>query len=73
MTDKLKEKLSSQITIFDGAMGTEIYKKNFGKEISQEDALDKAIKLARLFEIIYQPMTQEELDNVLNRKKELNL
>ena len=29
MTDKLKEKLSSQITIFDGAMGTEIYKKNF--------------------------------------------
>jgi homocysteine S-methyltransferase len=29
MTDKLKEKLLSQITIFDGAMGTEIYKKNF--------------------------------------------
>jgi homocysteine S-methyltransferase len=29
MTDKFKEKLLSQITIFDGAMGTEIYKKNF--------------------------------------------
>lgn len=51
----------------------EIYKKNFGKEISQEEALDKATKLARLFEIIYQPMAQDELDSVLKRKKELNL
>ncbi|HCE43187.1 MAG TPA: bifunctional homocysteine S-methyltransferase/methylenetetrahydrofolate reductase [Lentisphaeria bacterium] len=29
MKQSLKDKLASQITIFDGAMGTEIYKKNF--------------------------------------------
>ena len=51
----------------------EIYKKNFGKELSQDEALDKATRLARLFEIIYQPITQEELDNVLKRKKELKI
>ena len=49
----------------------EIYKKNFGKDLSQGEALDKATRLARLFEIIYQPITQDELDNVLKRKKEI--
>ncbi|MHC4871402.1 MAG: bifunctional homocysteine S-methyltransferase/methylenetetrahydrofolate reductase [Planctomycetota bacterium] len=29
MQDKLKEKLSNQIVVFDGAMGTELYKRNF--------------------------------------------
>ncbi|OGV55707.1 MAG: bifunctional homocysteine S-methyltransferase/methylenetetrahydrofolate reductase [Lentisphaerae bacterium GWF2_44_16] len=36
MSDKLKEKLCNQIVIFDGAMGTEIYKRNFFVNISFE-------------------------------------
>lgn len=39
-----------------------IYQKNFGKEISREKALECGIKLARLFEIIYKPMTKQEME-----------
>ena len=41
----------------------EIYKKNFGKELSQDEALDKATKLARMFELIYKPIKKEDLKN----------
>lgn len=45
----------------------EIYKKEFGKEISDEDALEQATKLLRLVEIIYKPMTQAEHDKFENK------
>lgn len=48
-----------------------IYYKNFGKEISKEDALERGIKLARLFEIIYKPMTKQELKLTEARIKEV--
>ena len=38
----------------------EIYKKEFGKEISDEDALEQGTKLLRLVELIYKPMTVKE-------------
>ncbi|MFC1622456.1 hypothetical protein ACFL1Y_00460 [Patescibacteria group bacterium] len=34
----------------------ELYKKNFGKEISKAEALDSATKLLTLMKIIYQPI-----------------
>lgn len=37
MTDKLKEKLCAQIVVFDGAIGTEIYKRNFFMNVSFEN------------------------------------
>lgn len=47
----------------------EIYRKQFGKEISREDARDQGTKLVRLMQIIYQPMTQEEHDETQVLKK----
>jgi hypothetical protein len=47
-----------------------IYKKKFGKDISDQDALEQATKLMRLMEIIYKPMTQEQYDQLQKRRKE---
>ena len=47
-----------------------IYRKYFGKEISKEVAIKQGIKLVRLMEIIYQPMTKEEDDMVQKRREE---
>lgn len=49
-----------------------VYKKNFGKEISREDARERFTKLVRLFEIIYKPMTKKEYQAVKKEMKELN-
>lgn len=48
----------------------EIYKKYYGKEISREDALEQGIKLVRLIELIYKPMTEEEYNHLQERRKE---
>lgn len=37
-----------------------IYKKQFGKEISREDALEQGHKLLRLMDLIYKPITRAE-------------
>ena len=47
-----------------------IYKNHFGKDISSEEALEKGIKLLRLVEIIYKPMTEEQFENLQKRRKE---
>jgi hypothetical protein len=39
-----------------------IYKSKFGKDISKEEAYEKGIKLFRLLDIIYKPMTQEDFN-----------
>jgi hypothetical protein len=47
-----------------------IYKKKLGKDLSDQDALEKATKLLRLVEIIYKPMTQEDYDKLQKRREE---
>ena len=47
-----------------------IYQKRFRKNLSDQDALEKATKLLRLVEIIYKPMTQEQYDTLQKRRKE---
>ena len=47
-----------------------LWKEHFGKEISREEALEKGIKLMRLVEIVYKPITQEEFDAVQIDRKE---
>ncbi len=37
-----------------------LYKKHFGKDISNEEALEKGISLIRLVELTWKPMTKEE-------------
>ncbi|MEI7890818.1 MAG: hypothetical protein WCI36_02515 [bacterium] len=46
-----------------------IYRKNFGKEISRKDALEKGARLVRLVKIIYQPITEKELLELQERRK----
>ncbi|OHA15763.1 MAG: hypothetical protein A3H57_02130 [Candidatus Taylorbacteria bacterium RIFCSPLOWO2_02_FULL_43_11] len=48
-----------------------LYKKHFGVEISNQQALENGLKLLRLMEIVYKPMTLEDLDAVRVRQKVL--
>ena len=41
-----------------------IYQKQYGKTISDADALEQATKLLNLMKIVYKPMTKEEFDRV---------
>ena len=51
----------------------EIYKKEFGKDISDAEALEQATRLLRLIEIIYKPMTKEEFDELAKRNPSIPL
>jgi len=39
----------------------DLYKKRFGVELSKEEALEKGLILLRQMELIYQPITKEQL------------
>lgn len=45
-----------------------LYKNRFGKEISREEAYEKGIKLMRLVELVYKPMTEAEYQLVQQRR-----
>jgi len=47
----------------------EIYHKRFGKKISREEALEKGIKLVRLMQIVYRPITKKEYRQLQERRK----
>lgn len=47
-----------------------LYKNRFGIEISREEAFDKGIKLIRLVELIYKPMTEAEYWQLRERRRE---
>lgn len=47
-----------------------LYKSRYGKEISQEEAYEKGIKLMRIVELIYQPMTEAEYQQLQERRRQ---
>jgi len=47
-----------------------IYKKRFGKNLSDQVALEKATKLLNLVKAVYRPMAKEEYDKVRKRREE---
>jgi len=47
-----------------------IWKKEFNEEISDEKALDRAIKLLTLVRIVYKPMTQADYEALEKRRRE---
>jgi len=47
-----------------------LYKSRFGKDISREEAYEKGIKLMRLVEIIYKPMTEAEYQELQERRRQ---
>lgn len=48
----------------------QLYKEQYGTEISKEEAYEQGIKLVRLMSRIYKPMTEEEYNTVQKRRKE---
>ena len=47
-----------------------LYKGRFGKEIGRKEAHEKGVKLLRLMELVYQPMTKNEYAQLKQRRKE---
>lgn len=47
-----------------------LYKSRFGKEVGREEAYEKGIKLMRLVELIYQPMTETEYQQLQERRRQ---
>jgi hypothetical protein len=46
-----------------------IYQSRFGKEIGRADALEKGARLVRLMQIVYQPITEQELLEFKKRRE----
>lgn len=49
-----------------------LYKEQFGKEISREDAYESGAKLLRLMTIIYKPMSEKEYE-LIQKHRAANL
>lgn len=47
----------------------DIYRKRFGEDISDQEALEQATKLLNLIKIIYKPMTKEEFEMIQKRRE----
>ena len=47
-----------------------LYKNRFGISISREDAFDMGVKLIRLVELIYKPMSEAEYQQLKKRHRE---
>lgn len=48
-----------------------LYKKHFGEELSQEEALEKALKLVRMMQLVYKPITKEQYQQVIKRQQQI--
>lgn len=47
-----------------------LYKNRYGKEISRREAYEKGVKLMRLVEITYKPMTEAEYQELQERRRQ---
>lgn len=47
-----------------------LYKNRFNKKISREEAYEQGVKLIRLVELIYKPMTEAEYQQLQKRRLE---
>jgi hypothetical protein len=48
-----------------------LYKQHFGEELSQEDALEKALKLVRMMQLIYKPITKKQYRQTIKRQQQI--
>lgn len=49
-----------------------IYKKEFGEDISREEAREKGSSLLRLVKAVYKPITQKQVDDLKERDRHAN-
>ena len=45
-----------------------LYRKQFGKDLTDVEAREKGSQLIRFLEIVYKPMTKEEFDKLEERR-----
>jgi len=48
-----------------------LYKQHFGEELSQEDALEKALKLVRMMQLVYKPITKDQYQQIIKRQQQI--
>jgi hypothetical protein len=41
-----------------------LYYKRFGKKLTDQEALDKGIKLVRLMQLVYKPVKKKDIDKL---------
>lgn len=46
-----------------------LYRSEFGKEISAEEAYEKGIKLVRLMSAVYRPITKEQFEKIQKHRE----
>lgn len=46
-----------------------LYKNKYGIELSRDEAYEKAVKLVRIVELVYKPMTAEEFNKYKSKDK----
>ncbi len=51
----------------------ELYKQFFHVELTKEEAIEGLSKLVYALELTYKPMTEAELERVMERRKELGI
>ena len=47
-----------------------IYRNEFGKDISDKDAMEQAISLLTMMKAIYRPITKEDYNKLQERRRE---
>lgn len=47
-----------------------IYEKNYGIELSKEEAVERGREILEFMDLIYEPLTKQDLKNVRERREE---
>jgi len=47
-----------------------IYKARFNKQLSKKEALEKGIKLVKMIQIVYRPITKEQYQQLQERRSQ---
>jgi len=50
-----------------------LYKNHFGRKINRDEAYKKGVKLVRLIELIYKPITKDEYKRLQKRRQETKI
>jgi len=48
-----------------------LYKQHFGEELNHKDAYEKALKLVRMMQLVYKPITKEQYQQVIKRQQQM--
>jgi hypothetical protein len=47
-----------------------LYKRHFGEDLSKEEAYEKGVRLIRMVQLVYRPITEKQYQDWQERRKE---